>query len=418
MQVVDALLVVDRAVRSGPVGVGRAVLGHVQRQPGVLPPQAHQQGAQALGVDGPAHVGVGAGQVRGLHLLGAHPRAGAGLGGPAAHQGRGVVVQAEGVQGLVDDLQVALAHEGPVGDRGGVGEDVGGVLPGQGRAEEDPVHDPVELADSVGVLGAVALGHEVPQVQGEGDVGARSRGAHRPRREAVGEVQVVRGGQRRRRVGDPGGVDAGRVAEVRRAPGLVEGDDHGEAVAQALRDHAGVLPEALGGAPVGPPPDVTEGLGQVPVVQRGGGGDAGVEEGVDEAVVEGQARLVDRPEGVGGDLRGDARPRDREAVGPQAQALHQRDVLRPPVVVVVGDVAGVAADDLAGGVAEGVPDRGGAPVLGDRALDLVGGGGRAPHEAGGEGGHGCSSARGRSRSSSAGAPVAPTTVLPQPGAAQ
>src|SRR5271167_619251 len=42
------------------------------------------------------------------------------------------------------------------------------------------------------------------------------------------------------------------------------------------------------------------------------------------------------------------------------------------MVVVAGDVTGVAAVDLDGKTAKGVPDRRPAPVLLDRALDLVG----------------------------------------------
>src|SRR5262249_34437600 len=53
------------------------------------------------------------------------------------------------------------------------------------------------------------------------------------------------------------------------------------------------------------------------------------------------------------------------------------------VVVVAGDVAGVAVGDLAGGAAEDVPDRGAAAVFVDRAFDLIGGGGGAEQGVGG-----------------------------------
>src|SRR5690606_24983080 len=55
-------------------------------------------------------------------------------------------------------------------------------------------------------------------------------------------------------------------------------------------------------------------------------------------------------------------------------------VLGPAVVVVARDVAGVAAGDRARDPRERVPDGRRAPVLGDRALDLVRRGGGAPHE--------------------------------------
>ena len=63
---------------------------------------------------------------------------------------------------------------------------------------------------------------------------------------------------------------------------------------------------------------------------------------------------------------------------------HQRDVVGPPVVVVVGDVAGLAVPDRARPPAEGVPDRLAAAVVGYRALNLVRSRGDAPGEAGRE----------------------------------
>ena len=78
------------------------------------------------------------------------------------------------------------------------------------------------------------------------------------------------------------------------------------------------------------------------------------------------------------------RPRRREAVGLQAQRLHQRDVLGAAVVVVAGDVAVVAVHDGTGDPAERVPDRVGPAVLVGGALDLVGGGRRPAQEVRGE----------------------------------
>ena len=54
------------------------------------------------------------------------------------------------------------------------------------------------------------------------------------------------------------------------------------------------------------------------------------------------------------------------------------------MVVVAGDVAGVAVDDGAGLVREAIPDRLAAPVLARRALDLVRRGRGAEPEPGGQ----------------------------------
>src|SRR5690606_17249014 len=84
-------------------------------------------------------------------------------------------------------------------------------------------------------------------------------------------------------------------------------------------------------------------------------------------------------------FRKDARPADGEAIGVGADVvLHQRNVFLVPVIVIVGDVAGVAVLDVAGRVRVRVPDRLALAVLVPRALDLIGRGGRAPEEAGGK----------------------------------
>src|SRR5581483_7514965 len=69
--------------------------------------------------------------------------------------------------------------------------------------------------------------------------------------------------------------------------------------------------------------------------------------------------------------RHDPWPGDREAIRLQAEVAHQGDVVFPTVVVIGRDVAGVAVADLAGRVAETIPDRLAAAVFFDGALDLV-----------------------------------------------
>src|SRR5690606_14467945 len=81
----------------------------------------------------------------------------------------------------------------------------------------------------------------------------------------------------------------------------------------------------------------------------------------------------------------DAGPGQGETVGAQAEFGHERDVLAPAVVVVGGDVAGVAVADPAGGAGVGVPDGRCAAVLRGGSLDLVGGRRGTPEEALGEG---------------------------------
>ena len=158
-----------------------------------------------------------------------------------------------------------------------------------------------------------------------------------------------------------------RVAEQGRDVRLVDRAPVGHPVAQPVGDDRRVLPEAQGGVPLEPAPGILEGLRQVPVVERRHRRDARLEQAVDEAVVEGEPRLVDRAAARG--LH--PRPRHREPVAVDPQAGHQGEVLGPAVVVVAGDVTGAAVDDPAGLRGEGVPDAGAPAVLGHGPLDLV-----------------------------------------------
>ena len=172
------------------------------------------------------------------------------------------------------------------------------------------------------------------------------------------------------------GHPALEVADPGRAQRLVDGEPVLHPVAERRADHAGVLGQRVGGVPGRPAAAVLQHLRQVPVVDGDERPDTGLQQRVDQPVVEGQPGRVDRA----GAVREHPRPGDGEPVRPDAELAHQRDVLGPAVVVVAGDVAGVAVVDGAGHPAERVPDRRGSPVLGRRALDLVRGGGHAPDE--------------------------------------
>ena len=149
-----------------------------------------------------------------------------------------------------------------------------------------------------------------------------------------------------------------------------------DAVGEMLGDVAGVGGEGFGGVAGLPAAFVFEGLGEVPVEERAVGLNVVCEEFVDEAVVEVEALGV----GCAGALRIDARPGDGEAVGLEAEGLHELHVFFVAVVVIVGDVAGVSVVGLAGDVGEGVPDGGAAAIFVDGAFDLIGGGGGAPEK--------------------------------------
>ncbi len=183
-------------------------------------------------------------------------------------------------------------------------------------------------------------------VFGEADFGAGfGVGADGLDAEAVGEDGVMAnlidaGGWKL----EAGGVAAVFVADVDEGTHLVQGHEVLDAVGEMFGDVAGVVGEGFGGVAGLPAAFVFEGLGEVPVEERAVGLDVGGEELVDEAVVEVEALGVGRA----GALREDARPGDGEAVGLEAEGLHELDVFFVAVVVVVGDVAGVSVVGLAG----------------------------------------------------------------------
>gem|GEM_PF-3437672 len=215
------------------------------------------------------------------------------------------------------------------------------------------------------------------QVQGGADLPLAAAGAEGLDGEAVAEVEVVGRAMAGRAVGAAGGVNADLVAKHGRAPGLVEGDPEVHFVAQRGEAGGGVVGEVLRRVAGGPAAGVLERLGQVPVVERHGGADAGAEQRVNQAVVVVEALGV-----LGADPGGkDAGPGERETVGAHAQIAHQRHVLGVAVELVARHVAGMAVLDLAGRAAESVPDARPAAVLARSALDLVAGRRRAPQKA-------------------------------------
>jgi hypothetical protein len=118
------------------------------------------------------------------------------------------------------------------------------------------------------------------------------------------------------------------------------------------------------------------------VIKRGIRLDTVGEQLVHEAIVEIEAFRVRRPVAVWKHPR----PGDREAIGLGAEILDEADILFIEVIMIVGAIGVGAVLDLAGRVAEGVPDRHPAAILMNGAFDLVGRCRRAPDEAAREAG--------------------------------
>ena len=109
-------------------------------------------------------------------------------------------------------------------------------------------------------------------------------------------------------------------------------------------------------------------------------GNAMGEQAVHQPMIEIEPFLIHRSPALGNDPR----PGNTHPVMLHPQIRHPFDVFFETVVVIAGDVSGVAVSGLSGGVGIGVPDTGFTTVLGNGAFDLVGRCGYSPEEVQGE----------------------------------
>lgn len=166
------------------------------------------------------------------------------------------------------------------------------------------------------------------------------------------------------------GEQTGVVSENARAPRLVEGDPV-LALGHSLEQDARVVGEVSHELLLVQHAEVAlvQLIGEIPVEERDHGGDASIEEVVNELDVVVQALLVD---GVVAATEWDhTRPGDGEAVGLCAGLFQELNILRNAVVGVAGHITRAAASDLAWDLAEGVPDGGATAVSVWSTLNLI-----------------------------------------------
>ena len=132
---------------------------------------------------------------------------------------------------------------------------------------------------------------------------------------------------------------------------LILRDPELDAIAESLADEARVVGEPIGDVAIHEPAALLERLRQIPVKQRAKRLDAGLEQSVDQAVIEREARGVDGAT----PLRQHARPRDAEAIRVQPELAHERDVVAIAMVVVASDITAVALENGALALAKHVP---------------------------------------------------------------
>ena len=144
------------------------------------------------------------------------------------------------------------------------------------------------------------------------------------------------------------------VADDRRTPRFIQRDPVPDPVAESLEADSGITGERLRRLPR--KPAVGDELiddRQIPVVERRIRLNAVLEQRIDQIAVKGDAGRIGRSDAV----RNDPRPCDRETVAGDAELRHELDVLPVTVIVVAGDVGGVAVQDFAGRARVDIPGR-------------------------------------------------------------
>ena len=232
-----------------------------------------------------------------------------------------------------------------------------GYRPSSTGSSQKRLPSPSMRRSRLGVGRESDAGVDGPEVERDADLALGSLGPHRVHRQAVAEQQVV-GGVRRRRGSVPARCVLARgVPEERRAPRLVEGGPVPDPVAERVVHDARRTRRTGSRVPGRPAAGVLERLRQIPVVQREPGRDAGLEQLVHQASVEVQPGRVGR---AGARRAGPAArpPRTGTRSGRARPSAH---VVAVAVVVVAGDVAGVAVERPARARGRTCPRSTGAP---------------------------------------------------------
>ena len=139
------------------------------------------------------------------------------------------------------------------------------------------------------------------------------------------------------------------------------------AIRQFTRNISGIIGERPRGIAAFPSTLILQRLRQIPVIQRAEWFYAICKQLIDDAAVKIDSLRIR----VSAAIRKDPRPRNRESIAAQPQALHQRDVLLVPVVVVDRYIAGISTSHSSGQMAECIPDGWTATILVNSSLNLV-----------------------------------------------
>src|SRR3984957_16041675 len=157
------------------------------------------------------------------------------------------------------------------------------------------------------------------------------------------------------------------ITEDREDPRLVECHPMLHAIAERVGHDAGVVAKIFCEIAIRPSAGVLERLRQIPMIESHPRLDVALEHLVDDATVEVETLLINRP--LTG--RHDARPRERNSRRVESEVGHHRDVVGIAMVEIARDVAGIAILNLARRVRKAIPDSLALAVLVPPGLDLI-----------------------------------------------
>jgi hypothetical protein len=269
-------------------------------------------------------------------------------GGIVANNAAFVVIDADKVDRLFDQLEVRRRMIGPR-----VAIDVAQLF--RVRAEKYgveilPVPIRVGTLRSGQVVGLI--GRRILRFQIDHDADLTGQlGAESLHSSAVGPQQVVRRMRCLTRVLQARRMKTVHEPGIDNDPRLIDGGPHRHAITKrAIHEHT-IIGEPARAVAIQPATAVVERGRQVPVIQRRVGHDFMTEQLINQAGVEIDALLVGRAAA----LRQDAAPGDAEAIRPKSQFVHKSDVGAVAMIVVACDVASMPEFDAARLLRETVP---------------------------------------------------------------
>ncbi len=186
---------------------------------------------------------------------------------------------------------------------------------------------------------------------------------------AVREQQMVHRLRSVAVVGETRCVMTIAVAQIRGAPGFVERGPGIDLACEFAAHQVGVIGEAIRDVAIEPAAAIFQILRQIPVIERDKGLEPLLFQPPDDPLVKVDALLIRAPCFVH-----HARPCNGKTVCIDVKRAEQIEVRFPPMIVIAGDLAGVACQHFAGHGRERVPDRREAAIFVRGAFDLVGSG--------------------------------------------